>query len=155
FNVPQILTWDGVSQTSAWALANFAEDITSNQKRTFLSPQGVTLLPSATSGAINITFSANVLTAGAAGSRLEYCGAQMVIETVTSSSTGTAQVAQTLPQGQILALTSTSENGYFAVGQEVAGETSGAVGIVTAIGSGNITVQIIPSNTGDAVYFDS
>src|SRR6185312_8925260 len=51
--------------------------------------------------------------------------------------------------------TSTSENGYFAVGQEVAGETSGAVGIVTAIGSGNITVQIIPSDTGDAVYFDS
>src|ERR1017187_266080 len=79
-NVPQVLTWDGVSQTSTWTLTTFAEAVTpSGQKRTpfyRLSPQNITMLPSATAGVVNLTFSDNVLVAGMIGTRMRYCGRQ-------------------------------------------------------------------------------
>src|SRR6202030_3713814 len=62
-NTIQVLTWDGASQTSTWTLTTYAETIIGNQKRTLfyrLSPLGVTMLPSAASGAITLTFSSGI-----------------------------------------------------------------------------------------------
>lgn len=153
-NVPQVLTWDGAS---TWTLATYAEAISGGgQKRTLfyrISPPNITLLPSATTGIVNITFSDNVLVAGSIGTRLRFCGRQLQIKTVTNGKTGTATVIEPLPPGQQLTLSATVGN--FNVGDELKGGTSGAIGIVTVAP----TTQIIsftgaPAGTflvGDAI----
>lgn len=134
-NVPQVLSWDGVSQTSTWALTTFTETVTAGgQKRTpfyRLAPQNITLLPSAVSGNINITFSAAVLTAGMVGTRIRFCGKQLTITGVTNGTAGTATVNETLPPGQALTVSATV--GTFNIGDEITGSTTGALGILTAV----------------------
>src|SRR5581483_6829314 len=87
---PQVLSWDGVS---AWSIANFTELTTNgNQKRTFfyrISPKRITLTPSANTGSISLTFSANVLTAGHVGTRIRYANRQILITAVTDGQHGT------------------------------------------------------------------
>jgi hypothetical protein len=131
-NRPQVLSWDGVSQSSTWTLAAYLEAITAGgQKRTFfarISPQNITLLPSAVRGAITITFSAAVLVNGMIGARLRYAGRQLYITGVSTPTIGSAQVVEPLPPGQILVLSSSV--GFFAIGDVVRGSSSGAEGIV-------------------------
>jgi hypothetical protein len=143
-NVPQILTWDGVSQTSTWTLSTYAEAITANgQKRTAfyrISPQNVTMLPSATIGNINVTFSSALLYSGMVGTRMRYCNRQILIRAVTAadfatpiagpSQYGTATVIESLPPAVELTLTGTV--GGFSLGDEIIGGTSGGTGIITA-----------------------
>src|ERR1700675_437797 len=66
-NVPQVLTWDGVSQSSTWTLATYAETITTGgQKRTLfyrILPRNVTIQPSATVGSVTVLASANIFVA--------------------------------------------------------------------------------------------
>jgi hypothetical protein len=157
-NVPQVLTWDGVSQTSTWTLSTFAETIAGFQKRTVfyrLSPPNVTMQPSGTVGNITLTFSANFLPAGPAivGSRMEYCGQQLTITGVTDASHATATVDEVLPLGQ--QLTYANSQGTIAIGQELIGSATGARGIITAEVTGLITVQVIPGSGGDTVYFSA
>jgi hypothetical protein len=132
-NIPQILTWDGVSQTSTWTLTNFAETITNGaQKRTLfyrISPQNVTMLPSGTLGTVNITFSQpGILVSGMIGTRLTWAGRELTIVSVTDSSHGTATVNEALPPAQQLGLSNTV--GSFVPGDVVIGSISGATGIV-------------------------
>jgi hypothetical protein len=131
-NVPQVLMWDGVSQTSAWTLTTYAELIEGGgQKRTLfyrLSAQNVTMIPSAIQGTVTIVFSAAVLTAGMIGTRFRFCGRQLVLTAVTNSTTGTATVVEPLPPSQTLTLSGTI--GQFNIGDEVKGSLSGANGIV-------------------------
>jgi hypothetical protein len=133
-NVPQILTWDGVSQTSTWTITNWAPAIgIGGQVQTAfyrLSPQGVTLLPSGTNGNITITFSSGILTTGMVGTRLTYCGRQLQITARTNATTGSATTIEPLPPSQTLTLGTAT--GKFQVGDEVRGSISGALGIVTA-----------------------
>ncbi len=133
-NVPQVLTWDGVSQTSTWTLATFAPTIeASGQKRTLfyrLSPQNITMQPSATTGNINITFSANVLEAGMVGAYMTFCDREILITGVSSGTSGTATVIEPLPPAQQLAVT--SQSGTFNIGDLLIGANSGANGIVTS-----------------------
>lgn len=154
-NVPQVLTWDGVSQTSAWTLSTYAEAVTAGgQKRTLfyrISPPNITLLPSGQSGSINITFSGPVLKSAAIGSRLSYCGRQLTITGVTDSQHGTATVNEPLLFGTLTLTFGTADpTGIFTIGDEVIGNTSGAKGIVVQV-NGNptntIVVQSIPPNT--------
>lgn len=157
-NVPQILTWDGVSQTSTWTLSTYAETVTSEgQKRTLfyrISPQSITLQPSGTTGTVNLTFSASVLVSGMIGTRLLYCGRQLTIASVSSGTAGTATCNEQLPQGQIIGFASDPTTN-FKIGDEVIGSVSQAVGLVTAVSSSpaQITVQILPSGTGATVGF--
>jgi hypothetical protein len=152
-NTPQILTWDGVSQTSTWTVSSFAEAVTAGgQKRTLfsrISPQGITMLPSATTGTINITFSSAVLVAGMVGTRMRFCNRQIQIATVVNGTSGTATVIEPLPPGQVLTLSSST--GTFNLGDEVTGATSTAVGIVTVVAA-TITVQLLQSNNSVAVF---
>lgn len=141
-NVPQVLTWDGVSQTSTWTLATYAETITTGgQKRTLfyrISPQNVTMQPSATTGSVTLVFSANVLVAGMVGTRMRFCGRQLLITAVTNGHTATATVIEPLPPGETLTIDGTV--GAFNIGDEITGASTGATGIVTSTDS----VQTIP-----------
>jgi hypothetical protein len=162
-NVPQSLMWDGISQTSTWTLSTYAETITAGgQKRTLffrISPKNVTMLPSASTGNIDITFSSPVLVSGMVNTRMTFCGRQILITAVTladfvtptagPSEFGTATVEESLPIGQTLDV-GPSFVGFFNVGDEVTGSITGATGIITSINSGasTLTVQLLQS--GDA-----
>jgi hypothetical protein len=130
-NVPQVLSWDGVS---TWMLIPYVESVDySGQKRTpfyRISPPSITLLPSATTGNINITFSQAVLSAGMIGTRLEFCGRQLTITGVSSATTGTATVNEPLAPGENLNFTTLT--GQINIGDVVIGSVTGATGIVTA-----------------------
>jgi hypothetical protein len=130
-NVPQILSWDGVA---TWSITPFTESLAnSGQKRTpfyRISAQGTTLLPSATTGAINLTFSAAVLAAGQVGTRMRFCGRQLTITGVSDATHATAITNEPLPPGQTLNYGTL--HGAINVGDIVIGGTTGAEGIVTS-----------------------
>src|SRR6516165_5576644 len=134
-NIPQVLSFDGVS---TWTLLPYIETVQpSGQKRTpfyRISPANITLLPSATTGNINVTFSSSVLAPGSVGTRFEYCGLQLTSTSVSNSTSGTATVNETLPTGQVL--TFTSAQGQINIGDVVKGSITGATGIATATSSG-------------------
>jgi hypothetical protein len=170
-NVPQILTWDGVSQTSTWTLATFAEIVgggsggggagtggtfnasigtasygagttsggAGNTKRTFfyrISPIGITMQPSAVSGAgITLTFSAGMnLVAGHVGTRMRFIGRQLLITAVASATSATATVEETLLPGTALENDNSVDlNTVFSPGDVIIGSVSGARGVVIAV----------------------
>lgn len=163
-NVPQVLTWDGVSQTSVWTLVNFAETVQAGvQKRTIfnrISPANVTMFPTGTSGNIAIQFSANILVPGHVGTRMTYCGRQILITGVVNPQNGYAVCEELLPNAQALPVLTASgghanPNQFFNIGDEVAGSVSGAKGIVIAIDPGNsyVWVQLIPAQSGAVTTF--
>jgi hypothetical protein len=128
---PQVLTWDGVS---TWSIADYTESIFSGgQKRTWfyrISPQNVTMLPSATTGAITLTFSSPIAVAGMVGTRMRFAERQLLITGYNSPTSLNATVIEPLPPGNSITLSVT--HGNFAIGDVVKGATSGATGIVTA-----------------------
>jgi hypothetical protein len=134
-NVPQVLSWDGISQTSMWSLSTFAFAIASaSQKRApfyRISPHNITMRPSAAVGNITITFSANVLVPGMIGTLMEYAGRQFQVTGVSSGTVGTATVIEALPPSQNVALGGGS--GTFALGDVVEGSVSGASGIMVFV----------------------
>jgi hypothetical protein len=155
-NRPQLLTWDGISQNSAWTISAWLESISAGgQKRTLfyrISPPSVAMLPSAVRGAISITFSAAVLVAGMIGARLRYAGRQLQITGVSSGASGTAQVVEPLPPSQTLTLSSST--GFYNIGDVVRGGTSGAEGIVATTPNQQIDLFGTPVgvlNVGQAV----
>ena len=103
-NPPQVLSWDGVSQTSTWTLVTYAETVTvGQQKRTIftrISPQNVTMQPSGQVGTVTLTTSAAVFVSGMVGTRISWCGAQVVIAQVIDSEHAIAAVQEYLPGGQ-------------------------------------------------------
>lgn len=147
-NVPQILTWDRQSQTSTWFLNTYAEEVAATgQKRTpfyRISPQNVTMQPSAATGSIVVVFNTPIVTAGLIGTRFEFCGSQLTITSINSSSSANAVVNQDLPSGQVLNYNAGTSSGTIAVGQEIIGATTGARGIVTSVGAGTLNCQLIP-----------
>jgi hypothetical protein len=153
---PQVITYDGVS---TWSIADYIEAIRAGgQKRTpfyRISPQGITMVVSGTSGIVNIAFSNPVLVPGHVGTRFRYCGRQLTVKTVTSSTTGTATVNETLPPAQSLVISNTV--GVFNIGDEIIGATTGALGVLTASASqqtivfGFAVVPISNFQVGDTV----
>src|SRR5438105_2685394 len=128
---PLVISWDGVA---TWSSANYSEAIIgTGQKRTFfyrISPQNVTMKPSATTGNINLLFSAPIFSAGVVGTRLRFCGRQLLITGFGGSNALNATVTEPLPPGMTLTLT--NAKGNFAIGDVVLGSVTGAEGIVTA-----------------------
>src|SRR6516162_8548266 len=132
-NVPQVLSWDGVS---TWMLGPYTEtlNVGSGQKRTpfyRISPPSITLVPSATTGNITVTASSAVFSAGMVGTRLQFCGRQLTITAFTSSTVVSAIVNEPLPLGQTLSYSGTLQ-GSINIGDVVTGSITGAQGIVTA-----------------------
>ncbi|MCK1445427.1 hypothetical protein IVB43_23870 [Bradyrhizobium sp. 48] len=127
----QVITWDGVS---SWSIADYNETIaaTGQKRGPFyrISPQSVTMLPSATTGNITLNFSSPIVVAGMAGTRMRYCNRQVLLGSAINSSQINATVIESLPPSQTLALGTSV--GTFAIGDVVIGDTSGAEGLVTA-----------------------
>jgi hypothetical protein len=146
--VPQLLTWDGAA---TWTLTNFAEAVTSgNQKRTIfyrLSPKGVTMQPSATTGAgITMTFSSPIAVAGMVGTRFRFCGRQILCTAFTSSTVLVGTVEEPLPPAQGLN-TASDPRSIFNLGDVVKGTVSNATGIVINVGAGSVNVQLLSTIT--------
>lgn len=127
---PRVLEWTG----SAWVSGLWTPRTTSQgQKRTpftRFSPGGITLAVSGNTGAVNLTFSANVLVAGMVGTRIRYQNRQLTITGVTNGTTGTANVEEKLFGGAELEF-ATNPADVFTVGEVVEG-SNGAKGEVTA-----------------------
>ena len=150
---PQVLTWDGVV---TWTIADYTETIAAGgQKRTTfyrLSPQSVTMKPSATTGAITLAFSSPIVVAGMVGTRMRFCGRQLLLGAVIDASTINATVIEPLPPSQTL--TVTGAVGTFNTGDVIEGAVSGAQGILTTtpnqqtISIGSLVGSI---SVGDAV----
>ena len=102
--VPKVLAWDGVTQPG-WAISDYAELMVGNQKRTFfyrLSPQGITILPSAQTGAVTVISSAPVFTSSHVGTRIRYVGRQILITGFISPQVVNGTVQEALPGHQNL-----------------------------------------------------
>jgi len=148
-NPPQVLSWNGVSQTSTWTLTTFAPTITAgNQKRTIfyrLAPKSITMLPGAQSGSgVSLTFSSAVLTSGMVGTYFTFVSRQMLLTGYTSPTQGTVTIEESLPGSETITFL-IDPTSFFNIGDVVAGSVSGASGVVTSIsGSGKtITVQLL------------
>lgn len=148
---PRVLTWDGISQTSAWTLALYTEKLYGNQKRTpfyRISPRSVAM-QATTATNTPLFFSAGMnLVAGHVGTRVRYAGRQLIITQVTSPTACNAAAQEPLFPSQQLGSGFGDPTAYFTVGDEVIGRTSGAKGIVLSTatgvpGTGNMTVQLI------------
>jgi hypothetical protein len=145
-NVPIILTWDGVSQTSTWSISDFAEAIlASGQKRTIfdrLSKANVTILPSAITGNITLQASDSVFTAGMVGCHLLWCGREVLLTGYASPTLMYAKVIEQLPNTCQVDIGTFEDigngnqafipgaTGYFLPGDLVEGSISGTRGIV-------------------------
>jgi hypothetical protein len=146
---PQVFTWNG---GNSWSGAAYAETVSAGgQKRTFfyrLSPKNVTMQPSAVTGnGINLLFSSAICVAGMVGTRMRFCGRQVLITAFVNSTNLTANVIEPLPPSQGIS-TSTNPALVLNIGDEVEGQTTGARGIVVGIGPGNgINVQLLSSIT--------
>jgi hypothetical protein len=138
---PQVVSWDGVS---VWSIADYTETvIVTGQKRTpfyRITPPNITALPSATTGAITVTFSSPIVTSAMNGTRIRYINSQILLGTMVSSTVINATVEETLIGSDSIAVGSTAG---FQIGTEVIGKTSGAKGIVFGVGSSTLTVQPI------------
>lgn len=143
---PQVLSWDGVSQSSTWTLVNYAEQVNlSGQKRTIfyrLSPLGVTLQPSGTTGTVTLTFSAGMnLVSGHVGTRIRHVNRQILITAVGSSTSATGLIEERLYNGAIIVCLSDPAV-QFSIGDEVIGKTSGAKGLVVGFAGDGIHVNV-------------
>lgn len=150
---PRILSWDGVSQTSTWAIGLFTEFVavgTQTQKRTVfarLAEPGITLQPSDITGNITLQFSsptgvAAPMSAVYNGQRLLFAGRQLIISAVTSVATANATCSEVLFSGWTLTnLHGINAAQYYFPEDVVIGRLSGARGTVWAASGATIFVQ--------------
>jgi hypothetical protein len=148
---PQVLTWGG---GTSWSIADYTESVVaSGQKRTWfyrISPQNVTMLPSAVTGNITLSFSSGIAVAGMVGTRMRFCERQVLITGYNSSTSLNAAVIEPLPPGMTIGLTAPS--GTFALGDEVRGSVTNAVGIVTGSPSSQyLSVTPTAIQVGDTI----
>ena len=154
-NVPQVLTWDGVSQSSTWTLANYSPRLQGGQLRNIffrLSPLGITVQPSAVSGSVTLTASAPVFVSGQIGTRIRYVNQQILITAVNSPTSAVGTVEEQLFNSNTNNITSIAG---FNIGDAVIDKQTGCTGIVTSFVSNSIIViqTTFPSafNIGDTV----
>lgn len=144
---PQVISWNGVS---TWAIADYAELVLNGQKRTIfyrISPQGITLLPGARTGAgISLHASAPLFKPGHVGTRMRFVGRQMLITAVGGTQDATVTIEEALPGHQNLP-TATDPRLIFSLGDVITGVTSGSKGLVTAISAAGMDVQLISTNS--------
>lgn len=104
---------------------------------------GVTLTPSALTGSITLTASADVFDAGHVGVLFTYVDRQVRITGVTDAQHATATVIEPLPPTYRLTLDSV--NG-FSVGETVEGEDSNTVGEIVQVDTGSNYIYVVVSN---------
>jgi hypothetical protein len=150
-NIPQLLTWDGVSSTSTWTLSTFAFQALLNGgiDAPFyrLAPKGVSMLPSALTGTITLNTSAPYFVSGMVNNHIvRYQNSQIKITAVANSMQATGLVLQTLPMAVSIAPSVGTQNGAFYVG-EIVVNSKGYQAQVTAVSGGGITVSFLSQFT--------
>ncbi len=139
-NVPQVLTWDGVS---TWTLATYAVENRGLLRRTpfyRISPKGITMAVAAQNGSTQsavsaaVTFSAPVLTSAHVLTMFRFgIFGQCLITAVTSPTAGIANVIGV--SGTEINFT-TNPAAAFNIGDELVGATSGAKVVVSSFPAG-------------------
>ena len=132
---PQVLTYS----SGSWSRVDFAfaDDVNGGFRMPFFrfADTGITLLPSARTGTgITVTASASVFVPGHVGVVFTYGDRQFEVTGYTSAVEVTADVKQELPPTHRVTVQLTSIPG-FQIGDVVEGATSGAKGIIAAIGT--------------------
>lgn len=107
--------------------------------------KGVGLTPSALTGSITLTTSADHWVTGHVGVRVRYLGREIDITAFTSATVVTGTVIQTLPPTHDVVVAS---GAGFGVGEVVEGDVSNATGVVTAVVSTTVTVLMITGYEG-------
>ncbi|EHK77691.1 hypothetical protein SM0020_12225 [Sinorhizobium meliloti CCNWSX0020] len=110
----------------------------------FSATTGVTLQPSAVSGNITVTFSANILNSQHVGTIFRYAGRQLRITSVTNAKKGNATVLEKLPSTFIFNVDSSDG---FSVGQTVETDTTNVKAEVIAVATGTVTAVAITKLT--------
>ncbi|MBN9438255.1 hypothetical protein [Bosea sp. (in: a-proteobacteria)] len=139
---PLAFTFDPVANSWAPTFFSFSTDPSGSVRQPYYNyylGSGVTLTPSARSGTINLTFSGPVLSFIHIGVIFRYCGRQILITGVTSSTTATGLVVEELPP--LFALGMDNVAGL-QVGDVVEGVTSGAKGQVVLIIGTQVNVLV-------------
>lgn len=159
-NVPQVLTWDGISQTSTWTLATYTEQVIGNQKRTpfyRISPVNIIIQPSATTGSVTVISDGVPFSPGSVGTRLRFVGRQLLITAFTSPGSVTATVEEPLyPSINVVTNTTGDIRLVANIGDVVIGAATGSkIQIVTLVSANNFIGQslngIIPVVAGGDV----
>ncbi|WP_420104564.1 hypothetical protein [Bosea sp. (in: a-proteobacteria)] len=130
---PQVFSYDRLA--NSWSASQFAFSVDPNGStrqpfHNFYLGSGVTMQPSARAGSIAVVFSAPVLDLGHYGVVFTYAGRQIVITSVNSPTTATANVIEELPPTFDVAVDNVLG---LSVGDVVEGVTSGARGQVVEI----------------------
>jgi hypothetical protein len=139
---PQVVTWDGIS---TWSIADYAELSEGGQKRTAfyrISPQNISITPSAQTGSIAISASSDVFTPGWVGARIRFVQRQILITGYTGPQAVTGTVEESLPGSQELTVGS-DPHSVFDIGDEVIGSVTGSKGVITALTTNNVIVQLL------------
>jgi hypothetical protein len=143
------IAWSGQTQvikiaegTYAWTITpySFAVGLNGAIRMPFFrfeASQNITLFPSGTSGTINVTFSAPVLSPQHVGVLFRYAGRQIRIASVLSSTFGTATVVESLPTAQRVTVANGSA---FSIGQVVETDTTNAKAEVVSVAGNDVTI---------------
>jgi len=144
---PQVIEID--KNTLAWSIRdyNFKVSIDGTVRCPFyrFSDYGVTMQVSATSGPVNVTFSASVLQPLHVGAVFRYAGKQVQIATVVSPTQATAVCLEPLNPTIRYGLKNVSEN-TFIIGQTVKTSIGGVEGEIVAVDKVANTVTIVVLN---------
>lgn len=143
---PRVVTYDDDADT--WSIDDYAflEDSSGATREPFyrFAALGITVQPSARTGAITLTASASAfLTAAHVGNRIRYAGKQIEITSVTNGTSAAGTVIEELPPSFEVTV---GASGGFQVGDVVEGRTSGAQGHVTSIPSSTKLRIVCTSN---------
>lgn len=145
---PRVVSYDNAADS--WSIGSFAfaEDGNGATYEPFYRyvETGVTIQPSALTGAITLVASAAVFSSSAyVGNHIRYAGKQIEITAVADSTHASGTVLESLPPTHNVTVYS---SGGFAIGDVVEGRTSGARGYVTAIPDATHLHVITISNYG-------
>lgn len=146
----KIARWDGAA---SWTLLdyNFRTDGAGLPRCPFyrIAAKGITMLPSATTGSVSLTFSGDALLADHVGTVFSWANKRIEITAVTNATTGTGTCLETLLPCQRLTVPAGNENA-FAIGDVVIGSATNAQGEVTSINTTShyVYVQNLTLATG-------
>jgi hypothetical protein len=152
---PVVFTFNRV--TSSWSSGNFvfSSDPSGALRQpyyNFFLGSGITMTPSARSGAITVAVSAPIFNAGHVGVIFRYAGRQFIVTSIINSSQVNATVIEELPPTFVVGMDNVAG---LQIGDVIEGVASGAKGQVIAISVLNVTVLVEKVwsgfNVGEAV----
>lgn len=155
---PQVFTYSPSAGTWSRAAFAFPTGLTGALRQPyyrFAGTEGISLSPSGFTGSITVTASAGLFNASHVGVDFLYggipgraLGRAFRVTGYTNPTTVTATVLEELPPTQAVVPASGETTTGFQVGQVVEGDTSGTVGVVTAVASGQLDVTLAVNYQG-------